>query len=175
MKHIAIFNNSGDVQTALNEETLLNPYVAKVSGALDYNSLQPAPSCFLGEWSDNGEGHYTFQILDTSETSWRTQKQIASIPNAYFDGKPATVTVSLQRLGSDWTIEMTCEGASEPDTYAFQLLPETWLPSHTVMDLNVSEALVGVYWGGFAAAYLDIYCAFLGSSFNLDTINPVCD
>ena len=40
MRHFGIYANSGDVQTALNEETLVNPYVALVSGALDYDTLE---------------------------------------------------------------------------------------------------------------------------------------
>lgn len=41
IEHFGIYTNSGDVQTALDLETLVNPYVALVSGALDYNSLEP--------------------------------------------------------------------------------------------------------------------------------------
>lgn len=43
MKHIAIFSNSGAAQTALSVGKLENPYVAEVSGALDYNTLRPLP------------------------------------------------------------------------------------------------------------------------------------
>lgn len=43
MKHIGIFANSGAVATAIENELLLNPYVAMVSGVLDYNSVQPTP------------------------------------------------------------------------------------------------------------------------------------
>lgn len=43
MKHIAIFSNSGAAQTALSVGELENPYVAEVSGALDYNTLRPLP------------------------------------------------------------------------------------------------------------------------------------
>ena len=41
MKYINIFNTSGDVQTALNNETLLKPYLAYINGTdkYDYNSL----------------------------------------------------------------------------------------------------------------------------------------
>lgn len=42
MKYFGIYNNSGDVQTALAEFALAKPYVAIVSGALDYDS-QRAP------------------------------------------------------------------------------------------------------------------------------------
>lgn len=42
MKHFGIYANSGDVNTALVEESLVKPYVALVSGALDYNTQEAA-------------------------------------------------------------------------------------------------------------------------------------
>ena len=44
MKYINIFNTSGDVQTALNNETLLKPYLAYISGSniYDFNTLSPS-------------------------------------------------------------------------------------------------------------------------------------
>ena len=82
MKHIAIFNTSGDVQTALNEETLLNPYVALVSGSgLDYNSLEPAPECYIedsdgniylptGRTEEGGIIYYRFDFQADVDATW---------------------------------------------------------------------------------------------------------
>lgn len=42
IRHFGIYTHSYYVEHALDEETLVNPYVALVSGALDYNSLEPA-------------------------------------------------------------------------------------------------------------------------------------
>ena len=61
-KYFGIYSNSGAVQTALDESALTNPYVALVSGALDYNTLEPA-SPYIGEWSDDGEGTYQFTVM----------------------------------------------------------------------------------------------------------------
>ena len=69
MRHIGIFSNSGDVQTAIDAGTLVNPYVALVSGAVDINTVQPYVPCFKGEWT-GGQGTYTFKILDTEPSSW---------------------------------------------------------------------------------------------------------
>lgn len=43
MAYIGYFSTSGDLQTALNEENLVNPYVAYIAGEdrIDYNSLEP--------------------------------------------------------------------------------------------------------------------------------------
>ena len=40
LRHFGIYSNSGQVETAVENETLIKPYVAKVSGALDYNSYE---------------------------------------------------------------------------------------------------------------------------------------
>lgn len=69
MKHIGIFNTSGDVQTAIENEALLNPYVAKVSGALDYNSVVPTPvPTTMGTWAEDTN---SFTILENDyQTYW---------------------------------------------------------------------------------------------------------
>ena len=48
MKHIGIFANSGAVATAIENEELLNPYVAMVSGVLDYDSVELIPDSGVG-------------------------------------------------------------------------------------------------------------------------------
>lgn len=82
MKHIAIFNTSGDVQTALDEQTLLNPYVALVSGSgLDYNSLEPVPECYIedsdgniylptGRTEEGGIIYYAFDFQADVDATW---------------------------------------------------------------------------------------------------------
>lgn len=98
MKHIAIFSNSGDVQTALNEETIINPYVALVSGAVDFNELTPA---YKGVWSheydaDSGLTVYTFTLNDTDRYNWIPGYKIATVPDAYFNGVQGDVDVVLE-------------------------------------------------------------------------------
>lgn len=44
MNYFGIYNTSGDVETALSEGTLNKPYVAIVSGVLDYDSVIPEPA-----------------------------------------------------------------------------------------------------------------------------------
>lgn len=81
MKHIAIFNTSGDVQTALDEQTLLNPYVALVSGSLDYNSLKAGPECYVedsdgniylptGRTEEGGIIYYKFDFQADVDATW---------------------------------------------------------------------------------------------------------
>ena len=61
-KYFGIFSNSGDVQTALNESALTKPYVAIVSGVLDYNTVgNEEPASYIGEWTDYGLGQYDFE------------------------------------------------------------------------------------------------------------------
>ena len=151
MKHIAIFNNSGDVQTALNEETLVNPYVAKVSGALDYNSLQPVGPCYLGEWSDDGAGNYTFQINDTGATAWENLGNIGQLLNVHYNGDEMDMDVLIQFDGSyAWSIHFVPVGGdpSEGESYDFnQDNPDTWT-SNVMTDPGASTTPVFVNWDG---------------------------
>lgn len=81
MKHIGIFNTSGDVRTALDEQTLLNPYVALVSGSLDYNSMVPVPECYIedsdgniylptGKTEEAGMITYSFDFQADVDATW---------------------------------------------------------------------------------------------------------
>ena len=150
MKHIAIFNNSGDVQTALNEETLLNPYVALVSGALDYNSLQPVQPCYLGEWSTGtsfGKTVYTFQILDDDMGKWMHERTISIIPNAYFDGHLTNVNIILAAPASNWVMSISTADGSEPEQHEFYAAGE-WVTQHTVLVPDKSYGGIKVNLGG---------------------------
>ena len=172
MKHIAIFNNSGDVQTALNEETLLNPYVAKVSGALDYNSLQPA--CYLGEWSDDGEGHYTFQINDTGATAWDYPVNIGQLVNVYFNGDQMNMDVTLQYDGYSWHMYFVPVGGNPSDGVSYSFIqdnPDTWA-SDAMTDPDGSASPVSVDWDSEDTFVLE---ATPDYPLSMNTINPECE
>lgn len=115
MKHIGIFSNSGDVQTAIEQETLLNPYVALVSGVVDFNSVKPAGPP-MGTWSV-ADGVYTFTILETDTSYWDNPVQIATVvgydQNAGEAPDPVTWSLSLKYDGL-WAIEYTYPSLSEP-------------------------------------------------------------
>lgn len=117
MRHIGIFSNSGDVQTAIEQETLLNPYVALVSGVVDFNSVKPAGPP-MGTWSVVG-GVYTFTITETASTYWAQPVKIAEVVgydrSAGEAPSPVTWSLSLKYDGL-WTIEYTYPAYSEPGT-----------------------------------------------------------
>lgn len=172
MKHIAIFNNSGDVQTALNEETLVNPYVAKVSGALDYNSLQPA--CYLGEWSDDGAGHYTFHINDTAATAWNNSTNIGQLVGVFFNGDQIDMGVQLQFDGYSWVTNFVPAGGgtSDGDMYSFpEGTPEAW-SSNVMTDPGASGSPVSVDYSGVDSF---VFAATPEYPLSMNTINPECE
>lgn len=81
MRHIQTFSDSGDVQTALYEQTLLNPYVALVSGSLDYNSIKAGPECYIedsdgniylptGRTEEGGIIDYNFDFQADVDATW---------------------------------------------------------------------------------------------------------
>ena len=43
MAHFGIFYDSIELEMAIENGDIINPYVALVDGELDYNSLQPVP------------------------------------------------------------------------------------------------------------------------------------
>ena len=65
MKYINIFNTSGDVQTALNNETLLKPYLAYINGTdtYDYNSLNMDYSYLYFTFEAIGSGDISFSSV----------------------------------------------------------------------------------------------------------------
>ena len=76
MNHLGIFNTSGDVQTALNEETLVKPYVAKIGSNIDFNTLS-VKGVYIVDSDGNKyqptneeENQYIFQFEIDINASW---------------------------------------------------------------------------------------------------------
>lgn len=149
MKHIAIFDNTEDVQTALNDEVLVKPYVALVSGALDYNTMEPEESCSLGEWSEEG-GSYIF-AFNPEDEGWEggSSYEIGTLNDVYYQGQQMNMNVVFTKNNLEgWQIEFTYEDASENPAYTFgEGNPYDWNSSGVMTDPNDSYA-VNVSWNG---------------------------
>ena len=175
IKHFGIYTNSGDVQTALNEEILINPYVAKVSGALDYNSIQPVGPCYLGEWSDDGAGNYTFQILDAEATAWENGVIIGQLLGVYFNGEQLNMNVELVSPHSDpnsWTMTFLAGDPSESPNYEFsEGSSEDWT-SDAMTDPDYSNSTISASWDGVDTFVFD---ACIDYPLSMNTINPECE
>lgn len=165
MKHIGIFNTSGDVQTALDNETFENPYVAKVNGTLDYNTLQPVQPCYLGEWSDDGQGHYTFQILDNS--GFEDVVNIGSLMGVYYGDDPINMDVKLNFDGFSWRMELYVPEESNTPQHAFDEISDYW-NSEVLVDPSDTASSVNVNWDG-----VDTF-TFNQDGLIINTINPEC-
>lgn len=176
MKHIAIFNTSGDVQTALNEETLVNPYVALVSGAVDFNELTPA---YKGVWShatESGLTVYSFTLNDTDRYNWIPGYKIATVPGAYFNGVQGDVDVVLE--GDDmygWKAIFTMldeSGEDEILLYDGQAPAPTYTTSYVSLNAldEPSVAYIKLKLEGTTVQFWssDSVCDLV-----LNTINPV--
>lgn len=172
-KHFAVTNTSTLIQDALNAGSLENPYVALVDGDLDYNSLSPEEPCVIGEWSDDGAGHYTFQILDNGDTAWTNTISIAQLFGLYPDGAgPYDMDVRLSlSLGepSIWNMEFHVNDQSDmPSKDFYEGEAELW-HSGAMVDPNESNSSVDVTWDG-----VDTF-TFRASDLNINTINPECE
>lgn len=170
MKHIAKFNASTDVQSALDTGTLENPYVAKVGTGLDYNTLEPASVVYKGEWSDDLEGHYTFTI-DPDPTKWADECTIATF-TGYFDGAgPLTIEVKFTG-GTFWQFNFGEESASETEDFRFDdNTPSSSQTEITVLDLDSSGAHINVDWDGTNA--FSFSCEDPDFPLSMNTVNIV--
>lgn len=106
MRHFGIYANSGDVQTAISAGTLVNPYVALVSGALDYNSVAPAgPDTGVGLTIITSDGSvFSGYTEDGTTYDVSFEKPYDSTFTVYYNGEVATAetgTVNYQRC-PDW-------------------------------------------------------------------------
>ena len=171
-KHFAVTNTSNLIQDALNAGRLENPYVALVNNNLDYNSMEPEEPCVLGEWSDDGQGHYTFQILDTGDTAWMNGVSIAQLFGLYPNGDgPYDMDVRLTLTTGEpnnWTMEFHVDEQSDmPFKDFYEGEAELW-NSGAMTDPNESNSSVDVNWDG-----VDTF-TFSAADLNINTINPEC-
>lgn len=81
-KYLGIYSTSGDVQTAINNGELNKPYVAIVSGNLDYNTVENQP--------DYSQIPLTFEILSDGNISWLSKFNV-------------DVTIEYSKNGGAWT------------------------------------------------------------------------
>lgn len=177
MAYIGYFETSGEVQTALNEEKIVNPYVAYIFGddRIDYNSLEPQEPCYLGEWSEDGEGHYTFQILDAENSAWNDGINIGQLLGVYFEGGQGDVEVKLTYNDNlnVWNIEFQREGASDYPFYNFEEgFDDTWDCYDVVTEESQSSAIINVYYDGDSS-----FEFYSGPDFplSMNTIDPECE
>lgn len=86
IEHFGIYANSGDVQTALNEETLVKPYVAKVGDDIDYNTLS-----IKGVYVVDSDGNKYQPIYEGgNEWDFRFEMDINASWTLYRDGNVIT-------------------------------------------------------------------------------------
>lgn len=172
-KHFAITNTSTLIQDALNAGRLENPYVALVNTDLDYNSLSPEEECYIGEWSDDGEGTYTFQVLDTGDTAWNNDVNIGTLEGVYSDGNHEDLDVLLnydQGSGSWHMVFFSEKASSTPETNFEEGVPDAW-ESGAMTDPDDSDAVIMVDWNG-----TDTFDFKTGDlhPITMTTINPEC-
>jgi hypothetical protein len=172
MKHFGIFDTVEDAQDALNAGRLENDYVALVDGDLDYNSMSPERPCVIGEWSDDGQGHYTFQILNTGDTAWMNTISIAQLFGLYPNGDgPYDVDLRLTlNLGEPniWNMEFHVDDQSDMPLHEFYDGSQELWNSGAMVDPNESNSSVDVNWDG-----ADTF-TFSAADLNINTINPEC-
>lgn len=88
IEHFGIYANSGDVQTALNEETLVKPYVAKVGDDIDYNTLS-----IKGVYVVDSDGNKYQPVYDGGNAwTFQFEMDINASLTLYHDGNVVTAS-----------------------------------------------------------------------------------
>lgn len=177
MKHFGIYDTVEDAQDALNAGRLENDYVALVDGDLDYNSLTPEEPCVLGEWSDDGQGHYTFQILEPGDAVWENGVNIGSLMNVYFDGGQDAidmdVTLATMPGSGVWTMNYVEPEKSANPSYSFEDgEPNTWDEQRIFVQEGSSSASAHIDWDGDSTFVF--YSGDSEAPLTMTTINPEC-
>ena len=112
MKHFGIYANSGDVNTALVEESLVKPYVALVSGALDYNTQEAEV--------DYSQMPLTLEFLESGTIE--LNNELHGVLNYSLNGGEWTTPDEYE----EGTAERTEISVSSGDTIAFKLDQKTY-------------------------------------------------
>lgn len=171
MNHLGIFNTTGDVQTALNQETLVKPYVAKIGSNIDFNSLSPAAPA-KGTWTLIQPGFYQF-VIDT-EADWNNATLISVIPDAWFDDvQGEVVDIKLFYTGA-WEVAFQSEdpGASGEDDLAFfdgESIAKT--TQFTEVGEESDRCPVKVTWDGINTFVFQVEDTTV-ATLEMNTINP---
>lgn len=116
MKHIGIFEYAEDIENALNQRKLENPYVALVTDGnwVDINGLRPV----MGKWDYVGEdSSYWFNINEKDPSYWRDPVQIATFPSI-LNGNEVVARVGLYSDGDNWIVGIDAEGESDYDVFS---------------------------------------------------------
>lgn len=176
INHIGIYGDAAAIQAALNEGSLANPYVAVKddTGEVDYNTLTPEEPCYLGEWSDNGAGTYTFQILESGDTAWNNAVNIGTLNGVYSDGNHDDLDIKFNyNQGSGtWHMVFFSEIASNTPEYDFEEgVTDAW-ESGVMTDPNDSDAVISVDWDGTDTFVFNTSGDL--HPLSMTTINPEC-
>lgn len=159
-------------------------YDALVSGGtVDENTFylivaEPQPQS-LGVWSDDGNGTYTFQMLDTDPASWSIHKQIGQLLGVIWtdsgSSDPIDMNVYLHESDGSWEIvAIYTEGHSsdEPHYDFTDGTQDEWDTGiHTSETSSDSNILVS--WDG-----TDTFTFYSGDSdypLSMNTIDPTAE
>lgn len=177
-KHFAVTDTSTLIQDALNAGRLENPYVALVDGDLDYNSLSPEEPCVIGEWSDDGQGHYTFQILETGDIAWESGVVIGSLADVYFNGGQDAIYMDVMLAtmpgSGEWTMTFVEPNESASPSHTFEEgSSESWDCMDVMTSTDSSTASVHVDYDGVDT--FEFYqMAQDAPALSMETIDPDC-
>ncbi len=165
INHINKYASAQEIQDALDNGTLANPYVAMTTaGTLDYNTLEPTPPAptTMGTWTGK-----SFQVTETDTTYWGQPVKIGVLNDVYMDGNQDSPNVMLSYTIMDdtWHMEFASEHASTPAEHDFNDIDPFW-NSGVMTDPDESVSSIDVAYDG-----TDTFTFTIADGF-LTPINP---
>lgn len=118
------------------------------------NEYDDCPGPTMGNWSDDGEGNYTFQITETDTSYWEDNPAyIGQIASVIFHGSSTDMNITLEysSLYEGWLLRFEdLGGESEKPEHTFYENgePETWDDTGVQVAEGDSDAYVRVDWDG---------------------------
>lgn len=147
MKHFGIFNTSGELETAISQSAITEPYVVMVSGDVYYNTV--GETGMTGCWIEDSQGNTYSGTLESNYYVFVFYKPTGATWTLYYNGQVVTA--------SSFHAEKTfyCEQDHPGGVDIAEVVQET---GYTVEDISIG---IGDSWTDSA---VNIQLTFVPSS-----------
>ena len=156
MKHFGIFNTSGEVETAISQSAITEPYVVMVSGDVYYNTV--GESGMTGCWIEDSQGNIYSGELSNDIYTFNYNKPTGATWTLYYNGQVVTASSFYAEK------RYTCEEYYPGGVDTAEVVEET---GYTVQNINIgtedswSDSVVGFSLGLYLSN-MEVSCSLEG-------------
>ena len=132
--------------------------------------------CYIGKWSNDGEGHYTFQITNPDDAAFTEGTAVGLLYGVFFNGGQEAIDmdVTFSFDGTYWTVTFHEPNESASPSHTFEAgIPGNWDCENVMTDGNSSTASVHIGYDGDST--FEFYqMAQDAPALSMGTYNPEC-